>query len=135
MKVASIGFWLMILIFSCESKKIEPLPLIQEGYIQVPGGKVWYRIVGADRSGIPLLTIHGGPGAPHDYLEPLESLADERPVIFYDQLGCGFSDKPDDTTLWTVQRFTDELQAVRTALNLDRVNLLGTSWGTMLSVE
>lgn len=111
------------------------LPSVKEGMIEVTGGKVWYRIVGADKKGIPLLTLHGGPGAPHDYLEPLEALADERPVIFYDQLGCGNSDRPSDTTLWNVGRFVEELQQVRTTLNLKKVHLIGQSWGTMLAVE
>ncbi|MFP5212372.1 MAG: proline iminopeptidase-family hydrolase [Acidobacteriota bacterium] len=107
----------------------------QEGYIDVTGGKVWYRIVGAGARGVPLLVIHGGPGAPHDYLEPLKGLADERPVIFYDQLGCGNSDRPEDTALWTVERFVGELEQVRSTLGLDRVHLLGQSWGSMLAVE
>jgi pimeloyl-ACP methyl ester carboxylesterase len=71
-------------------------PATTEGYIEVPGGQVWYRIAGTDRPGIPVLCLHGGPGMPHDYLEPLEDLASSRPVIFYDQLGCGRSDRPAD---------------------------------------
>jgi proline iminopeptidase len=61
-----------------------------EGYIEVPGGKVWYRVVTpeGDRAGaVPLLCLHGGPGFTHYYLEPLEALAEHRPVVFYDQLG------------------------------------------------
>ncbi|MFA4921854.1 MAG: proline iminopeptidase-family hydrolase [Candidatus Neomarinimicrobiota bacterium] len=107
----------------------------REGYIKVTGGKVWYKIVGANQKGTPLLLLHGGPGCPHDYLEPLEALADERPVIFYDQLGCGFSDKPSDTTLWQIERFVEELHTVRKALKLKKVHILGQSWGTMLAVE
>jgi proline iminopeptidase len=61
----------------------------REGYVNVPGGHVWYCIEGSDSPAIPLLTLHGGPGAGHDYLEPLSALSDERPVVFYDQLGCG----------------------------------------------
>jgi proline iminopeptidase len=106
-----------------------------EGMIPVTGGKVWYKLVGAEKQGIPLLTVHGGPGAPHDYLDPLEALADERPVIFYDQLGCGHSERPSDTTLWQVERFVEELELVRQALHLDKVHLMGQSWGTMLIVE
>jgi proline iminopeptidase len=106
-----------------------------EGMIAVPGGRVWYRIVGGDAPGAPLLTVHGGPGAPHDYLENLAALANERPVIFYDQLGCGRSDRPDDPYLWRVERFVEELAAVREGLGLSRVNLLGQSWGAMLAVE
>ena len=67
---------------------------IEEGYLDVPGGKVWYRAVGDNAEATPLLCLHGGPGFTHYYLEPLEALADRRRVIFYDQLGCGRSDRP-----------------------------------------
>ncbi len=110
-------------------------PLVREGRIPVEGGAVWYKIVGADKPGVPLLVLHGGPGVPHDYLEPLEALADSRPVVFYDQLGCGNSDRPKDESLWTIERYVDELATVRTALHLDRVHILGHSWGTMLAVD
>ncbi len=103
--------------------------------ISVPGGRVWYRILGEGSQGIPLLVVHGGPGATHDYLENIEALADERPVIFYDQLGGGRSERPDDPSLWRVERFVEELAAVRQALGLSRVNLLGQSWGAMLAAE
>lgn len=106
-----------------------------EGYIPVSGGNIWYKIVGANRKNIPLLLLHGGPGAPHDYLEPFEALSDERPVIFYDQLGCGNSDKPSDISLWTIERFVNELEQVRTYLGLDKMHLHGQSWGTMLAID
>ena len=106
----------------------------REGRIPVSGGEVWYRVVGGGDA-IPLLTLHGGPGAGHDYLESLEALADERPVVFYDQLGCGQSDQPDDTSLWRVERFVREVDEVREALGLDRVHLLGQSWGGWLAIE
>jgi proline iminopeptidase len=106
---------------------------VEEGRVPVPGGNVWYRSVG--EGGVPLLCLHGGPGAPSDYLKPLEALADRRRVVFYDQLGCGNSDIPDDRSLWTVERFMDELDAVRDALGLDRVHLFGSSWGGMLAMQ
>jgi proline iminopeptidase len=105
-----------------------------EGYIDVPGGRVWYRIVGGGTA-TPLLVLHGGPGAPSYYLKPFSALADERPVIFYDQLGAGHSDPITDTTLLTVDRFVAELAAVREALGLEEVHLLGHSWGTMLATD
>ena len=105
------------------------------GWIPVTGGNVWYKVIGSKQPGIPLVILHGGPGAPHDYLEPLSVLADERPVVFYDQLGCGNSDKPNDPALWTVERFVEELGGVLTALGLKDVHLLGQSWGTTLAVE
>ena len=105
-----------------------------EGKIVVEQGyQIWYRRVG--EGGIPLLTLHGGPGAGHDYLEPLEGLAADRPVIFYDQLGCGKSDQPDDRSLWRIERFVAEVDTVRQALGLDQIHLLGQSWGGWLAIE
>jgi proline iminopeptidase len=108
---------------------------VDEGYIEVPGGRVWYRAVGEQTEAIPLLCLHGGPGFTHYYLEPLETLAEHRRVIFYDQLGCGRSDSPDDISLWTVDRFVSELVQVRKALGLDRLHLFGSSWGGMLAMQ
>jgi proline-specific peptidase len=106
----------------------------EEGYVDVPGGRVWYRIEGKDAPGVPLLCLHGGPGMPHDYLEPLASLASERPVVFYDQLGCGRSAADDEPGLWTVARSIAEVAAVRARLNLARVHLFGNSWGGWLAM-
>lgn len=104
-----------------------------EGTITVDGHQVWYARVG--EGGIPLLTLHGGPGAGHDYLESLEGLGMEREVIFYDQLGCGKSDQPDDPSLWRIERFVHEVDAVRDALGLGQIHLLGQSWGGWLGIE
>ena len=106
-----------------------------EGTIPFEGGETWYRIVG-DGDRIPLLCLHGGPGALHDYLEPMEAFAATgRRVMFYDQLGCGRSwvEKPAD--FWTVGLFVREVQAVRDALELDRLHIFGSSWGGMLAME
>lgn len=112
--------------------------LAAEGFIPFRGHHVWYRVVGErDEPGkLPLLTLHGGPGAAHDYLEPLEALAvTGRRVIFYDQLGCGRSSKPHDPSMWTVDLFVEEVAAVRQALGLACIHLLGQSWGGMLAME
>jgi proline-specific peptidase len=106
-----------------------------EGYIDVEGGRVWYRAVGEETDAIPLLCLHGGPGFTHYYLEPLEALAEHRRVIFYDQLGCGRSDRPDDLSLWNVDRFVEELAQVRAALGLETTHLFGSSWGGMLAMQ
>jgi proline-specific peptidase len=103
----------------------------EEGFVDVGPGRVWWYSLG-DGPGVPLLCLHGGPGMTHNYLEPLEDLADRRRVIFYDQLGCGRSDRPGDVSLWTVPRFVEELVIVRAALGLDRLHLFGSSWGGML---
>lgn len=109
-------------------------PSSAEGYARVPGGRVWWRKVGSGPK-TPLLLLHGGPGAGHNYLDPLAALADERPVIFYDQLGCGRADSPSDPRLYTVQRSVEEVDAVRRALGLERIVLYGHSWGSMLAIE
>jgi proline-specific peptidase len=106
-----------------------------EGFLDVPGGRVWYRIVGPDQRGIPILCLHGGPGMAHDYLESLADLARTRPVVFYDQLGSGRSERPADDSLWTVDRFVEELATVRDALGLDRLHLFGNSWGGWLALQ
>lgn len=105
-----------------------------EGRVPVPGGDVWYRICGGGDA-IPLLLLHGGPGFTSEYLDSLEALADERPVVRYDQLGCGRADRPDDLSLWNVERFVEELAEVRRALGLTRCHILGQSWGSMLAVD
>ena len=95
----------------------------QEGYVPVDGFRVWYKSIGGgnDQERIPLLILHGGPGAPHDYLENLEALASQtQKVIFYDQLGCGRSDQPDDPSLCQVSRFADEVGIIRQELVLLR---------------
>ena len=107
----------------------------QEGMIDVPGGRVWYARLGAGDA-LPILLLHGGPGAGHDYLEPLaEALAADRPVVIYDQLGCGRSPAPHDPSLWTLDRAVAELDAVRAQLGLERTHLLGQSWGGWLAIE
>src|SRR5215475_7331243 len=128
----SISVLIVVTILSggCRRTDLQP----SEGYVNVQGGRIWYRIAGSGTR-TPLLLLHGGPGAPSYYLNPLAALADERPVIFYDQLGAGRSDKPTDVTLWRVERFVEELRRLRTALSLDQVHLLGHSWGTMLAVD
>ncbi len=105
----------------------------EEGKINVDGYQVWYRRIGD--GGSPMLTLHGGPGCGHDYLEPLAGLAADRSVVFYDQLGCGKSDKPDDRSLWRIERFVAEVDTVRQALGLEHIHLLGQSWGGCLAIE
>ena len=104
----------------------------EEGYVDFRGYRTWYRSVG-DR-GTPLLALHGGPGSTHHYFAPLERLADERRVVVYDQIGCGASDRPTDVE-WSIELFREEVAAVRGQLGLDRIHLLGTSWGGMLALE
>jgi L-proline amide hydrolase len=108
----------------------------REGTLPFRGYDVWYRSVGDDRDGrVPLLVLHGGPGATHRYLASLADLAEGRRVIFYDQIGCGRSGHPTDPAFFTVDLFVEELDAVRSALGLREVHLLGQSWGGMLAMQ
>ncbi|MBC7886184.1 MAG: proline iminopeptidase-family hydrolase [Saprospiraceae bacterium] len=108
--------------------------------IETTNGKlnVWTKTIGNNPS-LKLLLLNGGPGATHEYFECFESFlpAEGIEIIYYDQLGCGFSDNPNDTTLWDLGRYVDEVEQVRKALNLTKDNfyLLGHSWGGILAME
>ena len=110
-----------------------------EGRIPFKGYETWYQIWGEeDAPGkFPLLCLHGGPGAAHDYLEAIAALTTTgRRVIFYDQLGCANSGIPESRPeLWTVGLYVEEVDVVRQALGLERTHLLGQSWGGMLGME
>jgi L-proline amide hydrolase len=112
---------------------------VTEGRIPFKGYQTWYRIAGEREAPgkLPLLALHGGPGAAHDYLESLDALVKTgRRVIYYDQLGCGNSSIPEKKPdMWTVKLFVEEVDAVRQALGLERIHLLGQSWGGMLAME
>jgi proline-specific peptidase len=106
-----------------------------EGFVGVPGGRVWYECMGPP--GAPsLLLLHGGPGGNSEDLRPLMELAaHDFLVVRYDQLGSWRSDQPDDPALWQVPRFVEEIERVRLALDLGQVHLLGQSWGAILGLE
>lgn len=107
----------------------------EDSFIESPHGKIHYRCSGRESAKTPLLVIHGGPGAPSDYLANIEKLSDERPVILYDQLGCGKSDRNSDKSLWTAEYFVKELEFVRRSLLGEKdICILGQSWGTTLAV-
>ena len=107
---------------------------MREGHVEVTGGAVWYQIIG-EGDGVPLLILHGGPGSTGFGFEALAPLGDERPIVIYDQLGCGYSDRPEDVSLWQLDRFVEELARLREALGFEEVHLLGHSWGTMLAAS
>ena len=106
----------------------------REGFLPVPGGRIWYRRSGA-ATGTPVILLHGGPGFSSFYLKSLEGLGAERPVVRYDQLGGGKSDRITDVSIMTIPHFVAELDSLRRALGYDRVHLVGHSWGTILATE
>jgi proline iminopeptidase len=103
-----------------------------ESYLVRKEGRTWYKVSGGG-SATPAIIVHGGPGFPSYYVKAYERLADERPVVRYDQIGGGKSDPVRDTTLWTIDQFVDELDRLRAHLGYDKVHLVGMSWGSMLS--
>jgi proline iminopeptidase len=114
---------------------------VQAGGVQMielkEGYRVWTKRFG--NSPIKVLLLHGGPAATHEYMECFESFFPQASIEFYqyDQLGSYYSDQPDNDSLWTVERFVEEVEQVRVALGLDKDNffLLGSSWGGMLAMQ
>lgn len=100
--------------------------------------RVWTKRVG-NNPRLKVLLLHGGPGATHEYFEGFDSFLPAAGVeyIYYDQLGSAYSDQPDDPELWTIPRFVDEVEQVRSALGLgpDNFVLFGQSWGGILALE
>ena len=103
--------------------------------VQVDGYKVVTYSYGTGDN--VLLLLNGGPGLPCDYLrDPHIPLANEGcRIVAFDQLGCGNSDRPEDSALWCISRYVEEVEIVRKALGLEHVHLLGQSWGGWLSIE
>jgi proline iminopeptidase len=127
--------WCVVLAAFSVACAVPTEPPPKEGFVDVIGGRIWYQTMGSGHE-TPLVVIHGGPGARScGYLASLAQLAESRPVIVYDQLGSGRSDRPSDTTLWSVPRFVDELSRLREALDLEELHIMGHSWGGSVAVE
>ncbi|MQP25855.1 proline iminopeptidase-family hydrolase [Flavobacterium sp. LMO8] len=118
---------------------------IQNGGVKVipittPKGtfNVWTKRIGNNPK-VKVLLLNGGPGATHEYFECFENFlpAEGIEFIYYDQLGCGNADNPNDTSMWDLARYVEEVEQVRKALKLDNTNfyLLGHSWGGILAME
>jgi proline iminopeptidase len=107
----------------------------KEGFVEVLGFKLFYRIFGEQNKKGVLLCLHGGPGATHDYLSPLADLTSfGYKVVMYDQLGCGRSQMPYDTSYFTIERGVEEVEGVRAQLSLGKVHLIGHSYGGLLAI-
>jgi proline iminopeptidase len=105
--------------------------VIQEGFVDANGVLIYYKIVG---HGAPLMIVHGGPGASHDYFLPyLMTLARTNKIIFIDERGSGRSERLEDSTKYTVENMVEDVEAVRQALNLGKISLMGHSYGGVLA--
>jgi proline iminopeptidase len=105
-----------------------------EARLAVDGGRIWYRVVGSGNA-TPVILLHGGPGYSSFYMRSLEALSADRPLVRYDQLGGGKSDRITDTALFNIAHFVRELDSLRSHLGYGKVHLVGHSWGTILGLE
>ena len=157
MKKIILIFLAFILFYSCENPQREE-EKIKTDYldysskddilsggvkiipIQTESGEfnVWTKRIGNNPS-MKVLLLHGGPGATHEYLEAFDSYFPNAEIeyYYYDQLESYYSDQPNDSTLWTVERYVDEVEQVRIALGLNKDNfyLYGSSWGGILCMD
>lgn len=112
----------------------------KSGFVPLLDGAVWYQANGIDLPAVPLLVVHGGPGYPR-YLDNLDAVTAtySRPTIFYDQLGSGNSDRPNDNSLWTLNRSVFELDSViesmKKKFGISRLHLLGHSTGASIVAQ
>ncbi len=159
MKLSAILFFCLPIILSCNSNQTnneecetdlsyldnsERDDIMTGGVklipIQTTAGEfnVWTKRMGNSPS-MKVLLLHGGPGMTHEYFEIFDSYFPKEQIeyYYYDQLESEFSDQPNDSTLWSVERYVDEVEQVRQALGLDSSNfyLLGHSWGGILAME
>lgn len=109
-------------------------PADREFRVPVQGGNLYVRVNGEIKpEKPPLLLVHGGPGGALFQFFPALPLASDRAIILYDQLDSGRSDAPGNQANWTIDRFVSEIDAIRAALNIERLHLLGHSWGGIIA--
>src|SRR6185369_10276894 len=123
--LALFALFIACAAFAAESQSnVYPM---QEGFVDANGVLIYYAALG---KGDPLMIVHGGPGASHDYFLPwLLPLARHNRVVFIDERGSGKSEKIEDVKGYTVENMVEDVEAVRRALNLGKINLLGHSYG------
>lgn len=129
-----IGFVALFAVLIFASCTTNPYLKSGEGYVEVEGGKIWYGIIGEGKN-TPLLVMHGGPGSTSRSFYQLASIAEDRPIIMFDQLGSGRSDFHTDTTLLKVENFLAQVEALKKKLGLKEFFVLGHSWGAALELE
>src|SRR5712671_306667 len=144
LRMKRTGFLLVVILLSISAfaqaikrKGAAPSPAsanvfaLQEGYVDANGVLIFYQTIG---QGAPLMIVHGGPGASHDYLMPyLLPLVRGNKLIFIDERGSGRSEKLEDTAQYTVENMVEDVESVRQALHLGKISLMGHSFGGVLA--
>ena len=137
LKAFTVAF-ICVALISCygnkDAKIKNPTLKVGQGNLSVTGGKIWYNVSGTGK-GIPVVLLHGGPGASSYCMKPFEELGNDRQIVRYDQLGGGKSMVVNDTTLFTIKHFVLELDSLRKHFGINKWNVLGHSWGTILALE
>jgi len=130
-------FSLLILTFALAgcTAETETGQVTRTGTVAVPGGNIFYEMSNPDADGIPLLLIHGGPGGTSCGFGLLDDQILDRPVIRYDQLETGRSERPGLRDQWNIDHSVTEIEAIRAQLGLDKVHLMGWSWGGAVAAE
>ncbi len=107
----------------------------REAFVPVEGGRLFYRLYPGAAAHANVLVLHGGPGGSLDYLTPMADLGKWGfSVVLFDNLGCGRSDVPKDTSLFSLDHHVMEVEGVRSALELGPVHLVGSSYGGLLAL-
>lgn len=123
---------LVLLVWAFVSCQEKPIP-VKEGTMVINGSEVYYKTMG---EGEPLLVIHGGPVLDHSYFLPhLESLAKDYQLIFYDQRACGKSSVAIDSATMNLVGFVDDIEQIRQNLKLEKLNVMGHSWGGLIAMK
>lgn len=126
-------FWVFTLLLLVNYSYGQNVFNAEEGFIKINGSDIYYKMIG---SGDPMIVIHGGPVLDHSYLLPhFEKLAESHRLIFYDQRACGKSSIELDSSSMSITGFTYDIEQLRQSLQLEKINLLGHSWGGLLAMQ
>jgi proline-specific peptidase len=125
----------LLFAFACTTPEPDEAARSVTGFVETGKGRIFYEMYHPEATGVPLLLIHGGPGSTSCYFGLIDEEITDRPIIRYDQLGTGRSDRPAGRDWWNLPWFVSEVDMLRDALALDTLHILGSSWGGTVAAE